>query len=232
MGIGYDVRPIAPWSSGCCNDDFERETNMKRSLMFLTTLILILLLSGCTSTSDLSQPATVTPGVVPRLDPSPTPSGSILPLTCQVTDLNVYINEADGYCFAFPSRFTLGDQPSDKPDLRGPAIDDSAEPIHATLSVEVSPAALGKSLREQAEAYLKEFSVVDPATFTWNQIQVDGEIAWEVEPIPAMLAYRIVFVQHNGFMFRLMYWPVDIPEAQPDLNDLTQTTLGSFAFTK
>ena len=31
---------------------------------------------------------------------------------------------------------------------------------------------------------------------------------------------------------RLMYWPVDIPEAQSDLDDLTQTTLGSFAFTK
>jgi len=146
--------------------------------------------------------------------------------------LNVYTNEADGYCFAYPSRFTLGDQPSDKPDVRGPAIDDSAEPIHATLSVEVSPAAMDQSPQEQAAAYLKEFSVVDPATFTWSQIQVAGESAWEVEPIPAMLAYRIVFVQHNGFMFRLMYWPVDIPEAQADLNDLTQTTLGSFAFTK
>jgi hypothetical protein len=204
---------------------------MKRQIS-LIMLILILLSSGCASASNLPQPATVTPGVVPRLDPSPTPSGSTLPLTCQVTDLNVYINEADGYCFAYPSRFTLGDQPSDKPDVRGPAIDDSAEPIHATLSVEVSPAALGKSPREQAEVYLKEFSAADPATFTWKQIQVDGESAWEVEPIPAMLAYRIVFVQHNGFMFRLMYWPVDIPEAQPDLNDLTQTTLGSFTFTK
>lgn len=204
---------------------------MKRSV-FLITLILVLLLSGCTSASNLSQPATVTPDVVPRLDPSPTPSGSMLPVTCQVSDLNVYINEVDGYCFAYPSRFTLGDQPSDKPDVRGPAIDDSAEPIRATLSVEVSPAALGKSPWEQAEVYLKEFSAADPATFTWKQIQVDGESAWEVEPIPAMLAYRIVFVQHNGFMFRLMYWPVDIPEAQPALNDLTQTTLGSFTFTK
>ena len=204
---------------------------MKRQICFIM-LLLILLLSGCTSAPNSLQPATVTPGVVPRLDPSPTPSGSTLPLTCQVTDLNVYINEADGYCFAYPSRFTLGDQTSDKPDVWGPAIDDSVEPIHATLSVEVSPAAMDQSPREQAEAYLKEFSVVDPATFTWSQIQIDGESAWEVEPIPAMLAYRIVFVQHNGFMFRLMYWPVDIPEAQPDLNDLTQTSLGSFAFTK
>jgi hypothetical protein len=167
---------------------------------------------------------------MPRLNPSPTPSNSSLPLTCQLTDLKVYINEVDGYCFAYPNQFTLGDQPSDKPDVRGPAVDDSVEPIHATLGVEVTPAATNQTLREQAEAYLKEFSTVDPATFTWSQIQVGGENAWQVEPVPAMLAYRVVFVQHNGSIFRLMYWPVDIPEAQPDLNDLTQTTLGSFAF--
>lgn len=200
--------------------------------IFLFAMLFILFLGGCASVSNTPQPPSATPNGMPRLDPSPTPSSSTLPLTCQVTDLNVYINEANGYCFAYPSRFTLGDQPSDKPDVRGPAVDESAEPIHATLSVEVSPTAADKSLREQAEAYLKDFSVVDAATFTWDQIQVDGETAWKVEPIPAMLAYRIVFVQHNGSMFRLMYWPVDIPEAQPDLNDLTQTSLGSFAFTK
>jgi hypothetical protein len=199
---------------------------------FLLALIATLLFSRCESASNAPQAATVTPNVMPRLDPSPTSSNSSLPLTCQVTDLNIYINEIDGYCFAYPSQFTLGDQPSDKPDVRGPAVDDSVEPIHATFSVEVSPAATDKSLQEQAEAYLKEFSVVDPATFTWAQIQLGGETAWRVEPIPAMLAYRMVFVQHNGTMFRLMYWPVDIPEAQPDLNDLTQTTLGSFTFTK
>jgi hypothetical protein len=113
---------------------------MKRQI-FLLTLIFILLLSGCASASNTPRPATIPPDVMPRLDPSPTPSSSTLPLTCQITDLNVYVNEVDGYCFAYPSRFTLGDQPSDKPDVRGPAVDESAEPMHATLSIEVSPAA-------------------------------------------------------------------------------------------
>src|SRR5689334_5709984 len=204
---------------------------MKRLIVFLA-LTCILPISGCASAPNTPQPATVTPIGMPRLNPSPTPSDSTLPLTCQVTDLNVYINEVDGYCFAYPSQFTLGHQPSDKPDVRGPAVDESAEPIYATFGVEVTSALTDKTLREQSEAYLREFSVVDPATFTWSQIQVDGEEAWRVEPVPVMLAYRIVFVQHNGSLFRLMYWPVDIPEVQSDLNDLTQTTLGSFAFTK
>lgn len=201
-------------------------------------LILALLLSGCAYASNIipaggdPQPATATPDMMPRLDPSPTPSNSTLPLTCQVTDLNVYINEADGYCFAYPSRFTLGEQPSDKPDVRGPAVDDSVEPIHATFGVEVTPAATNKTLKEQAEVFLKEFSVVDPASYTWSQVQVGGEAGWMVEPVPAMLTDRIVFVQHNGYLFRLSYWPVDIPEAKADLDELTQTTLGSFAFTK
>lgn len=204
---------------------------MKRVVVFLT-LLSTLLIAGCASAPTALQPATVTPIVMPRLNPSPTPSDSTLPLSCQVTDLNVYIDEVDGYCFAYPGQFTLGDQPSDKPDVRGPAVDDSTEPVRATFGVEVTSAEVNKTLREQAEVYLKDFSVVDPATFTWSQIQIDGEEAWRVEPVPAMLAYRIVFVRHNGSIFRLMYWPVDIPAAQSDLNDLTQTTLGSFSFTK
>lgn len=190
-----------------------------------------LLLVGCSSASYSPEVATPTPNIMPRLDPSPTPSDSTMPLTCQVTDLNVYINEMDGYCFAYPMNFTLGDQPSDQPDVVGPAVDNGVEPIHAALTVEFAPAT-DKSLREQAESYLKEFSAADPATYTWTQVPVGGEAGLMVEPVPAMLSYRIVFVQHNGTLFRLLFWPVDIPEAQSDLNDLTQTTLGSFAFTR
>lgn len=199
---------------------------------YLLLLALFAFASGCTPASDSPGQATATPNIMPRLDPSPTPSGSTLPLTCQVTDLKVYINEMDGYCFAFPDRFTLGSQPPDTPNVQGPPVDDSTEPIHARVSVEVGPTTPGKTLREQAEVYLRDFSVVDPATFTWSQVTVGGKPGWMVEPVPVMLAYRIIFVQHNGNLYRLMYWPVDDPNAQADVEELTRTTLGSFAFTK
>ena len=125
----------------------------------------------------------------------------------------------------------LAINPPINPICSAPALDDSVEPIQATLTVELA-SATDKPLREQAELYLKEFSVTDPATHTWTQVPVGGEAGLMVEPVPAMLSYRMVFVQHNGNLFRLMYWPVDIPEARSDLNDQTQTTLGSFAFTK
>lgn len=53
-----------------------------------------------------------------------------------------------------------------------------------------------------------------------------------VEPVPAYGSWRYVFVLHNGSLFRLSYWDVASEIAQPDLDELTQTTLGSFAFTK
>ncbi len=199
---------------------------------FLLNLIFILLLSGCAAASNSSEPDTSTPNIMPRLNPSPTPSTSTLPKSCQITDLKIYINEMDGYCFAYPNRFTLQDQPSDKPDIRGPGYGSSTEPIYPTFGVEVTPAATDKTFREQAESFLKEFSVMDPATFKWTHLQVGGEAGWKVEPVPVMLSWRIVFVQHNGYLFRLSYWPVDIAEAQTDLDELTQTTLASFAFTK
>jgi hypothetical protein len=201
-----------------------------RSIAVLS--IITLLLAGCGSASSSPGPATPTPDIMPRLDPSPTPPASALPLTGQVTDLSVYVNEAEGYCFAYPARFTIGDQPMiDAPAIVGPAIGNGVDPVFASFAVQITPAN-NQSLRAQAETFLREFAAADPATYVWSQVQVGGEAAWLVEPIPVMLSWRIVFVQHDGDLFRLMYWPVDIPEAQADLNELTQTTLGSFQFTR
>lgn len=200
---------------------------------FLSSILLLaLLLTGCTPASSSPEPATATPNIMPRLDPSPTPSDSTLPLTCQVTDLKVYVNETDGYCFAYPIRFTEGTQPMlDIPAIVGPTIGDGVDPVYASFAVQITPAT-DESLRAQAEAFLKEFSAADPASFTWTQVPVGSEAGLMVEPVPVMLSWRIVFVQRNGNLFRLLYWPVDVPEAKTDLDELTQTTLGSFAFTK
>ena len=200
--------------------------------LVLLTLIIVLTSTGCISASPSPEPTTPTQDIMPRLDPSPTPSDSALPLTCQVTDLNVYVNKTDGYCFAYPTRFTEGTQPMlDIPAIVGPTIGNGVDPVFASFAVQIMPA-IEESLRAQAEAFLKEFSAADPASFTWTQVPVGGEAGLMVEPVPVMLSWRIVFVQHDGNLFCLMYWPVDLPETKTDLDELTQTTLGSFAFTK
>ena len=185
---------------------------MKTALLIL---IIILLLSGCTSASCL-----------PKINPFPTPSDSTLPLTCQVTDLNVYINEMDGYCFAYPTRFTSEDR-----GVRGPALDDSVEPSYASFGVAVIPVT-NQSLREQTEAFLKEASVFASSPFMWTRVTVGGEVGLMVKPVPAYGSWRYVFVLHNGYLFRLCYWDVASEVVEHDLDQLTQTTLGSFAFTR
>lgn len=201
-------------------------------LVLVSVAIALAVLGGCARApgDGAGAGATETLEIVPRLDPSPTPSGSTLPLTCQVTDLPVYINEMDGFCFAYPDYFSLGDQPSDKPDVLGPPRGSEVEPVRATFSVDVAPAAEGETIRAQAEAFLADFTPVDPASLTWREVPVGGQQGLSVEPVPAQLSYRLVFVQRGGLVYRLSFWPVDVAEAQDDMTDLMQTTLGSFAF--
>ncbi len=196
-------------------------------------IISLLIFSGCAFAISTVEPATATPestptaNILPRLDPSPTPSGSTLPLTCQVTDLSVYIAEGD-YCFAYPPRFFVGDEGG----VRSPDLDDSLTPLYVTFAVTVTPADMEFTARGEAEIFLKDFTVVDIDSLSWNPVLVGGEWGWMVEPVPTMGAWRFVFVQHNGNLYRLSYWPVDIPKARADVDELAQVTMGSFAFTR
>lgn len=173
---------------------------------------------------------TPTPEVFIPLNPSPTPLNSDLPLTCQVTDLDVYIDQQAGYCFAYPTRFALSEQPSISPIVLGPALGSPDEQVRATFTIEQALFDPDKSLDQQVDEFLLGFTVLDPNTFTRARLLVGGEAALLVDVVPVQLSWRIIFVPHNGVLYRLMYWPVDLPEAQVDLEELYQTTLGSFSF--
>jgi hypothetical protein len=173
---------------------------------------------------------TPTPEIFNPLSPSPTPSSSDLPLTCQATDLNVFVDRQSGYCFAYPPRFVLGEQTPPSPAVLGPALGSSAEPLHATLIIEQAPYDPDKSLDQQADEFLQGFSVLDPTSFERARLTISGEVALKVDIVPVQLSWRILFVAHDGILYRLMYWPVDVPEARADLEELYQTTLGSFSF--
>jgi hypothetical protein len=200
----------------------------------ILNLTALLIFSGCSFAVSTLEPvytppeATPTPNIMPRLDPSPTPSNNPYPLAFQVTDLSVYIDQDGGYCFAYPPRF----MPADFAGVRGPDLDESLTPLFVTFEVEFKPSNAEFTARGEAEIFLKDFTVVEIDSLTWNQIMVGGEWGWIVEPVPTMGAWRFVFVQHNGYLYRLSYWPVDIPIARADVDELTQTTLGSFAFTR
>ena len=164
---------------------------MKKALLFLSLFTIVSLACGVTiditpnaeaPTADsapvMVEPATTTPEVFNPLNPSPTPSGSDLPMTCQVTDLNVYIDRTAGYCYAYPKRFTYGSHPMfNVPAVQGPAIGGATDPVFATFTVEVVPVDPNRSLDQQVDQFLREFTVVAPESLTRARLTVGGEPA-------------------------------------------------------
>lgn len=211
--------------------------NHNNPVIAASTLLLLLVsirLTACAPATPTGDPLTPTPEVVTPPDPSPTPSNSDLPLSCQVTGLKVYEDKALGFCLAYPDNFMVNDQPSDKPLLQAPAVDAKGE-VYPNLRIEVTTFDVNKSLDQQVDDFMASFTVIDPAFFEHARISVAGESAILVENArvdnnPVQMNWRIVFVPHAGSLYRLIYRPMDVAEVKADLDALYQTTIGSFTF--
>jgi hypothetical protein len=208
---------------------------MKKSLT-LFAVLLILTLGSCVSVNvqqpqPVAEPVTPTPEVFNPLDPSPTPSNSTLPLTCQLTDLNVYVNEEAGYCFAYPMSFTMDEGRATEGivSLYGPALEENANPVRASLELTTQPVAQGSALTPLVDAYLTSFSDT-PFPITRAAVMLGSEPAEMLEPVPGLLSSRVVLALHEDILFTLRFHPSDLDIAKPDLEALTQTVTGSFAF--
>jgi hypothetical protein len=175
------------------------------------------------------KPATPTPEIFNPLDPSPTPARSDLPLTCQVTDLNVFIDRAAGYCFAYPLDFSPGDERSGQPIVLGPALDDNPEPLRASLAVDLLPVPGGSDLTALVDGYLASLGEL-PWAIERLPLTLGGAPAEMLEPVPGLGSARVVLLLHGDTLFNLTFHPVGIEAANTDLEALYQTVTGSFAF--
>jgi hypothetical protein len=209
---------------------------MKTRSILLAVLVMAILVAACKANETAvptphGDPLAPTPEVFNPLDPSPTPSGSDLPLTCQVTDLNVSIDRAAGYCFAYPKRFAIDIQPLlNTSAVLGSNVGHGGDTVQTTFAVQIGPYDPNILLVKQVDDFLRQFTAADPASLARVALNVAGEEAMMVDMVPVQLNWRLVFVPHNGQLYRLMYWPADVPEAKADLEELYQTTIGSFAF--
>ena len=202
-------------------------------ILFLLIAILIAACAPAVSQGPqaIADPATPTPGIFSALAPSPTPSDSTLPLTCQVTDLGVYINNEWGYCFAYPGIFTLDETRAAEGiiTLYGPALEDNADPVRVSLEIATQPVHPGSALTPLVDAYLSLFQ--DPVLPTTREpARLGDEAAEMLEPIPGLLSSRVVMAVHSNILFTLRFHPSDIEFAKSGLEDLTQTVTGSFEF--
>ena len=165
----------------------------------IAVLLVVIFLAACVPASQpveapnsLIEPVTSTPEIFNPVNPSPTSSASTLPMTCQVTDLNVYINEEMGYCFAYPTQYTLDESRAAESiiSLLGPALDDSADPIRVSLEITTRPVPKGSKLASLVDAYLTLFANANmPVATTREPSKVGSENAEKVEPIPGLLSF-------------------------------------------
>lgn len=197
----------------------------------------ILALAACapapTQEAQSIEPVTPTPEIFGALAPSPTPPDSALPLTCQITDLGVYVNKEWGYCFAYPGIFTVDESRAAEGviTLYGPGLEDSANPVRVSLEVTTQVVPEGSELTPLVDAYLSLFQGVPIPTPTTREPWLLGsEPAEKVEPIPGLLSSRVVMALHENLLFTLRFHPSDIDFAKAGLDELTQTVSGSFAF--
>lgn len=180
---------------------------------------------------EIAGPVTPTPEIFNPLDPSPTPSDSTLPMTCQITDLGIYINEEWGYCFAYPREYALDDSRALEGivNLYGPALEDNADPIRVSLEITTRPVPERSVPSGLVDAYLTSFhdTSVPISRGPWL---LGSEPAEKLEPVPGLLSSRVIMALHSDILFTLQFHPSDIEIAKPGLDALTQTVSGSFAF--
>jgi len=157
-------------------------------------------------------------------------------VACQAANMKVYMDKTAEYCIAYPNRFTLNGQSSDRPLLQGPAVDARGE-VYASLKVEVVPFVVNKSLAQQVDDFLQDFTFIDPALFEHTVVTMGGESAILVEryrihadPSPVQMPWRIVFVKHGNYLYRLIYWPTDVADAKADVEELYRVTISTFTF--
>lgn len=179
------------------------------------------------------QSVTPTPEIFNPLDPSPTPSSSSLPLTCQVTDLSVYVKEEWGYCFAYPEDFDVDESSAVNGvvNLYGPALEQNADPIRVSLEISAQPVPENSALTPLVDAYLSSFrNVTMPMPIRREASTLGSEPAESLEPVPGLLSSRVIMALHDDLLFTLRFHPSDIDFAEADLEELNQTVTGSFAF--
>jgi hypothetical protein len=155
------------------------------------------------------------------------------PASCVVAGQLTYVNAFDGYCFAYPARFEQQTSPTGQPQLFGPALDQNADALRASLALEVEVAVKDARLSEIVDRYVQQFAGMNVPAITRTPIVLGGEPAEMLEVVPGREGSRDVFTLHEGTLYHFMFMPSvrDFPLAKNDVAELYNTVTQSFSFT-
>lgn len=206
---------------------------IKVSSRFFCLVLLISLFVVACMPGVLQAPveSTTTPEIFISLKPSPMPPDSSLPLTCQVTDLSVYVNKEWGYCFAYPTTFEVDESQAAKGivTLTGPPLENNTNPARVHLEIRTQLVPVNSDLGQLVDAFLLPFQG-STWEITRESRKLGNENAEKLEPIPGLSSSRLVIALHKNILFTLRFQPMDLGFAKMDLTTLAQNVNGSFAF--
>lgn len=182
--------------------------------------LLALLAAGCS--------AAATPTATP-VPPTSTPKTD-----CTASASLLVYTDSDGrYCLLYPANFEVRHETEGQVAFYGPPLDDSLEPVIASLTIQAEGPAAGRAMTE----IMGDYWVIcnRPASKCLHQnLTLGGQPAEMVEGVfgESPVASRQVFVIHADTVYHLSLYPVgaSFPQAAPDVELLWQTLLDSFVF--
>ena len=184
-------------------------------------------------TAQSSYPAPVEAAAQPGY---PAPGGSDnLPAACKVDGMLTY-SDADGrFCFAYPANFSLDTSGEGLPTLLGPALDQAAQPLRARMTIFSTPLADGQDLKSVIEGFLAKYGQSSSSiVIQQNELQIGGEPAGSLEPVPGDPGSIDYLMVHGGEVITLRFEPnvETYPLARPDREALIDIVLKSFSYLK
>lgn len=160
-----------------------------------------------------------------------TPVAPAIPAAClsHGEAQGTYFDLTHGYCLQYPAGFTVRDQRPGPVGVFGPPLDQSSEPVRATLTINVDPAQ-GRTVQQVVDEIVAQVGSTQPVTRTPTTL--GGEQAETLAGMPGRTQNRQVLVVHRDRAYRLILFPVDpgFPQAGPDIDRLWASVSRSFTF--
>ncbi len=154
-----------------------------------------------------------------------------LPPACTLSGDPIYVDREHGFCFPYPERFEASIDEAGRLVLYGPAPDDSADAVRASLLVEVEWAPDGAVLEEIVDEYLAQFAGLPTPPISRTQMTLAVQPAEYLEVVPGREGSSDVWMLGNGSLFHLMFMPSvrEYPQAAADVTELFALVTGSFS---
>lgn len=154
-----------------------------------------------------------------------------IPADCpKAEDAKIYVDLVNAFCFNYPADMLQ--------DERGLAAIHSQsmnpanpEEVNARLDIFAAPAIPDAALESLVSDFQKQFEGPEsPVKITRTPIELGGQPALMLEPVPGRLSSRMVFALHNGIYYQLIFFPLDEPSVKADFDRLYNTVISSFTF--